>query len=322
MNIQEAVPQPTDVIVVVDGESDDSWKLAQNLGFRVIQVPNRGGPARARNVGANAAQGDILFFVDADVQIRSDTLGLVKAAFQTDLDLVALIGSYDDEPAELNFLSQYKNLVHHYIHQTARESASTFWGACGAIRRQQFLEIGGFDERYRYPSIEDIELGYRLVAKGCKIKLFRALQVKHLKRWGIVSLLRADFFYRALPWTLLILRDRVLVNDLNTGWSGRLSVLCIYGALGTLAAALWWPQLIVLTSLLLLFLLAFNGPTYRFLLHKRGLLFALRAIPWHWFYYSYSGLAFGLGVVWYGILQSKPTGRTATQPTHRVSQNP
>lgn len=68
--------------------------------------------------------------------------------------------------------------------------------------------MGGFDESYRKPSIEDIELGYRLKQAGLKIRLCKALQVKHLKRWEVVSLLRADFFYRALPWTELILRDR------------------------------------------------------------------------------------------------------------------
>jgi hypothetical protein len=59
-------------------------------------------------------------------------------AFQNDHDLAAVIGSYDDEPFEPNFLSQYKNLLHHYVHQTANRDASTFWGACGAIRRESF----------------------------------------------------------------------------------------------------------------------------------------------------------------------------------------
>jgi hypothetical protein len=64
-------------------------------------------------------------------------------------DLVALFGSYDDAPAATNFLSQYKNLLHHYMHQTAREEASTFWGACGAIRREVSLAVGGI---FRIPS--------------------------------------------------------------------------------------------------------------------------------------------------------------------------
>ena len=77
------------------------------------------------------------------------------------------------------------------------------------------LALGGFDEGYRQPSIEDIELGYRLKQAGHRIRLCKALQVKHLKRWSVVSLLKSDFFDRALPWTELILRDRRVINDLN-----------------------------------------------------------------------------------------------------------
>jgi GT2 family glycosyltransferase len=163
--------------------------------------------------------------VDADVTIPPDAIGQITAAFRREPDLAAVFGSYDDAPAATNFLPQYKNLFHHYVHQTAREEASTFWGACGAIRREVFLTFGGFDERYRQPSIKDIELGYRLKRAGYRIRLCKALQVKQLKRWGVVSLLKSDFFHRALPWTELILRDRRFINDLNLRFSAA-SVCC------------------------------------------------------------------------------------------------
>ncbi len=221
------------------------------------------------------------------------------AHFKADPDLAALIGSYDDEPSETNFLSQYKNLFHHYVHQMAHEEASTFWGACGAIRRHVFLELGGFDESYRHPSIEDIELGYRLKQSGYRIRLFKMLQVKHLKRWGALSLLKTDFLRRALPWTQLILRDRHMINDLNLGLSSRISVMLIYGLLAVLVGAWWRPGLLALGGVLLLSLVAANIPLYRFFERKRGFGFTLKAIAWHWVYYFYGGLAFAIGLVRY-----------------------
>lgn len=79
-----------------------------------------------------------------------------------DTQVDALIGSYDDDPKSPDFISQYRNLMHCSVHQTGRSEASTFWSGCGAIRREVFLESGGFDETYVRPAIEDIELGYRL----------------------------------------------------------------------------------------------------------------------------------------------------------------
>jgi GT2 family glycosyltransferase len=304
-------PPPREIIVVADGDTDGSWQLAEERGARVIRLPiSSGGPARPRNIGALQANGDCMFFVDADVCVPHDTVGKVAEMFHRNPDLTALMGSYDDTPGEGNFLSQYKNLLHHYVHQYAQTDASTFWGACGAIRRDVFLEMGGFDENYRRPSIEDIELGYRLKKAGYRIQLCKDITVKHLKRWEIGSLLKADFFYRAIPWTELILRDRMFINDLNVGHSERLCVVLTYGLVGTLIGALWWGPSLAFAVLIMVVLLMNNSSLYRFYLKKRGLRFALKSIPWHWLSYLYSGLAFAIGVVrhvWRGSKKSVPT---------------
>jgi GT2 family glycosyltransferase len=302
-----------EVIVVVDGPDARSAKLAKQAGHRVIQLSENVGPAKARNIGAQAAQGEILFFLDADVALSCETLSQIQSAFQASA-CNALIGSYDDTPGAPNFLSQYKNLLHHYTHQRARRSASTFWGACGAIRRSVFLQSGGFDERYRHPSIEDIELGYRLRRLGYHIVLDKQVQVKHLKRWGIRSLLRADFFYRALPWTQLIWRDRHFVNDLNLDTSSRLSVMSVYGLVGFGVLSLWWTALLPLAIACGLALLVLNASVYRFFWQKRSFSFALRAIPWHWLYYTYSGIAFFLGTLQYWTHQEKPKSASKRSP--------
>jgi cellulose synthase/poly-beta-1,6-N-acetylglucosamine synthase-like glycosyltransferase len=208
-----------------------------------------------------------------------------------------LIGSYDDAPAASNFLSQYKNLLHHYIHQTSNEEASTFWGACGAIRRDVFLKMGGFDESYGRPSIEDIELGYRLKRAGYQIRLRKSLQVKHLKRWTARSLVQTDFFQRALPWSRLLLQDAKngsdFGNDLNLQASSRISALLVLLLPGALAFTPWFGIAGITAFTATITLLWLNLPLYRFLQRKRGIGFALRTIPWHWFYYFYSSLALG-----------------------------
>src|SRR5262249_6094254 len=157
----------------------------------------------------------ILLFLDGDVLAPLDVIGHVRALFRGDPALDALFGSYDDAPEEGDFLSQYKNLLHHYVHQNGRARAFTFWAGCGAVRRDVFLALGGFDEKYTRPSIEDIELGWRLNRAGHKVALCKDLQVKHLKRWRLSSLLQSDIMDRAIPWAQMIVRTGTMPDDLN-----------------------------------------------------------------------------------------------------------
>ncbi|MEM8613035.1 MAG: glycosyltransferase family 2 protein [Cyanobacteria bacterium P01_H01_bin.105] len=290
---------PDELIVVSDGDTDGSWAVAEAFGAKVFRLPSSQGPAHARNVGAKAATGDIIFFVDADVTLHPETVGQVKHQFQKYPKLAALIGSYDDEPGAENFLSQYKNLFHHYTHQMSSINAFTFWGACGAIRRSIFQDVGGFDETYCKPCIEDIELGYRLKRAGHVIQLGKDIQVKHLKRWGLISLLRAEIFYRALPWTKLILRDRRFDADLNLSHANRLSVIFAFLFLGSLATSALNLWLLLIATILGIGLLVLNFDIYFFFYRKRGFLFVLQVIPCHWSYFLYGGAAFAYGTLSY-----------------------
>ena len=184
---------PHEVLVIDDGSEDDTVGIVQQRRCRVLRTSQaHSGPAQARNLGAVQAQGDVLLFLDADVTPHPDVVARVQAAFAADPNLDALFGSYDDHPSAPNFLSQYKNLFHHYVHQHGAETASTFWTGCGAIRREVFMRLGGFTADYGRPCIEDIELGYRLSSQGGSIRLDKALQVTHRKRWTASNLLRID----------------------------------------------------------------------------------------------------------------------------------
>ncbi len=299
-SVLAANPKPDEIIIVADGGTVGT-PLPEDWGnIKILETKHRGGPARARNLGAQHAVGDILFFIDADVLVPPDAIDRVKKTFAAQPEISALIGSYDDAPGEPNFLSQYRNLLHHYVHQTAKKNAATFWGACGAIRREIFLKTGGFDENlYDKPAIEDIEFGYRLKQTGHKIKLCKQLHIKHLKYWNTLTLLKTDFFQRALPWTELILRDRNFLNDLNTDHKSRVSVALTFCLSFLLILSLlrpWFLAIIPPVSGTLFFL---NLDVYQFFYRNRGFWFALRVIPWHWLYYFYSGVAFIIGAVKY-----------------------
>lgn len=305
-----------EVIVVADGESDRAWEGLDGPGVRVLVNPARRGPAYARNRGAEIAKGDILFFVDADCIVGPGTLARIRREFEEDTTLSALIGSYDDAPAHPAFLSQYRNLLHHYIHQRSRDEIRTFWAACGAVRRKAFFAAGGFDERYEEPCVEDIDLGYRLSDAGHRIRIFKDLQIKHLKEWMAASVVRTDVLLRAAPWTELLLRRGVVEDNLNTSKRSRVSLATVViasilwilsglflvtGAVGmagevALGAAAWTGAAI-----------AFNHPFYRFLHQQRGWRFALRAVPWHLFYFACAGIGAMLGAIRFASRKAPPS---------------
>lgn len=283
-----------EVIVADDGSTDESAAIARRKGARVIPtLRRRSGPAAARNLAAKEARGDILLFIDADVVVKKDTISKVAGRFASSPEFAALFGSYDDAPGEKNFLSQYKNLQHHFVHQTSNPEASTFWAGLGAVRRDVFLSVGGFDgERFAVPSIEDIELGVRLRAAGHRIMLDKNIQAKHLKKWKPVSLIRTEIFCRAAPWSKLILTSQGMINDMNLKTSDRLSAALVGLSLLLVPFVFWRPALLVVILAFLFGILFLNRRIFGFYAEKKGLLFAALTYPWQFFYYLYSGATF------------------------------
>lgn len=285
-----------EIVVVDDGSTDASADAAASRGCEVLRLDARSGPAAARNRGVRRARGPVILFVDADVEVRRDTLARFASIFRERPAVAAAFGSYDDAPAARNFFSQYKNLFHHYVHQQSSSEAETFWAGCGAIRRAAFEAVGGFDERrYARPSVEDIELGYRLRRAGFEIVLDGSVQVKHLKRWTLTSMLRSDIFDRALPWSRLIVEGRgPMINDLNLRAADRLSAALAAIALASLALSPVWPALVAPALAALAAVLIINRRLYKFFFASGGARFAAGAFVMQLLYYVYGGLAFAL----------------------------
>ena len=78
-----------ELIVIDDGSLDESVVLAKELGATILFSGGRKGPGAARNIAAKEAQGEILWFVDADVVVREDAVKILKDGL-TDKDVTAV----------------------------------------------------------------------------------------------------------------------------------------------------------------------------------------------------------------------------------------
>ena len=300
-----------ELIVVDDASTDTSREIAERYADSVISIPAPArGPAYARNRGIETATSPITVFVDADVTVHSDALRLLVDDLERE-EIAAVFGSYDDRPFGTNVVSQYRNLLHHFVHQRAAGDVESFWAGCGAAKKETLVSIGVFDEdRFRRPEIEDVELGYRLRDAGHRILLDPAVQCAHHKRISLPQMIAGDFSRRGVPWTRLLLDRRMLTapRGLSLGISERLSsVAAVIFAVNLIAAPLRADALLVIIAACWLgvFVTA-NHELFALLARRRGAAFLFAAIPLH---LIYSLVAFG-ALIW----------GTLTHPFSRTSQ--
>ena len=310
-----------EVVFVFDGSPPAVPAWLDRPGVTIVKTGTRSGPAIARNLAAESARGEVLFFVDADVELAADAIDRVHAAFASDPDLVGLFGAYDDEPAAVSLTSTFRNLLHHHTHVSNPGTAGTFWSGCGAMRTTAFLDVGGFDEKFAYPSVEDIELGMRVAANGGKILLVPDVRCKHLKHWTLASMVITDIVHRATPWTRLIMNSRELPATLNLDWRGRLSGICSLLLAACLAVAVFAPVALWAALACGLVVVALNSGFYGLCARKRGVGFAVASFALHWLYFVYSSLTFGvvtLHELWLRSRRSAAPAAGVFQPTAAV----
>jgi len=282
-----------ELLVVDDGSTDGGAELARELGARVLSSGGRLGPGGARNVGVEEAAGDVVLFVDSDVVMHADVPERVRAAL-ADEDVVAVFGSYDDRPAARGLVSQYLNLRHHLVHQRAAGEAATFWAGCGAVRRDAFRDVGGFDlRRFPRPSIEDIDLGYRLRGRGGRILLDPELQGTHLKRWTLGSMVATDVFQRALPWLRLMRERGIQDSNLNASRGEQAKALLALGFWASLPLTLGGGLAGGLPFVLLAGAWAANRDLFGLVWRRNDVFHALAALVLHQLYYAYGVVCWG-----------------------------
>ncbi|NOT09713.1 MAG: glycosyltransferase family 2 protein [Gemmatimonadales bacterium] len=293
-----------ELIVVDDASTDGTAAVARRFADNVLSLDGGpGGPGKARNAGAAVARGDWLAFVDSDVRVKPETLGRFRDSIQRHPHIVAVFGTYDDRPAARGLVSEYRNLLHRFVHLEHAGEAATFWAGCGAVRRSAFEAAGGFDtDRYPRPSIEDIELGYRLGDLGGKIVLDPTIEATHLKRWTLWGIVKTDIGDRGIPWTRLLLERRGRTpRSLNTGGKEPAKVLLAGVAIGAAILALLAQKaaLLAVAASATLILIVWNADVYLWFAQVRSVGFALAVVPLHLTHYACNVVAAASGVALY-----------------------
>ena len=201
-----------EVIIVDDGCTDQSPAIAGTFPVRIVPTSGRVGPAAARNLGARMAMGEVLFFIDSDVMVRPESVGLLAESFEAP-DVDGLCGVQAAQMRYTNIASQYKNLWMRWTYLRQTGDVPLFYTTAAAIRREAFLRV--FDQGYATPNVEDTAFGQKLARLGVRVRVHPDLEVEHVKQYSLWSMLRTDFT-RAVSLTRLKLRHPGDIAQNNT----------------------------------------------------------------------------------------------------------
>lgn len=243
---RQALPADNyEVIVTDDGASDATGRrlAAEFPWVRWFAGPRRG-PAANRNHGAKQARGTWIAFTDDDCLPEPGWLAAFAQAIAAQPGVQVCEGrTYAERPR-----------LHPLEVSPINDAGGNLWSCNFAVRRELFAEIGGFDERFPFASMEDSELNLRLKKKDISRAFVRDAGVLH--PWRRIADWRKHFARQIesrlifeeihpgggfLPWWRLAIVDVQLLYREQLPWLWNLR-----GEMLRLMPMLWWSMLVEL----------------------------------------------------------------------------
>jgi len=166
-----------EIIVVDDGSTDNTVRIAKEFGVEKTIVSKHVSGPNARNLGAKQAKGDLLAFLDSDCEAKPNWLEVIKKELKNSN---AIAGSILNGNNNLISWSEYLLEFSDFDPNLKRSFRKFAAASNNAYEKNIFLNVGGFEPKISYS--EDVLLGKALKKTGNMITFVPAMQVYHYGR--------------------------------------------------------------------------------------------------------------------------------------------
>ena len=182
-----------EVIVIDDGSTDHTADIVRKYPVRLIQTENQGLSA-ARNVGANAATGEIVAYIDDDAWPDPHWLSYLAMAFDSG-EFAGVGGPNIAPPDEGMVADSVANAPGGPIHVLLTDDVAEHIPGCNmSFRKSALMAVGGFDPTFRVAG-DDVDLCWRIQGQGWKLGFTSAAMVWHKRRSSMKAYLRQQWGY-------------------------------------------------------------------------------------------------------------------------------
>lgn len=308
-SLSRGVPSelPHEIIVADDGSTEDLSGLCAAYGARRVRLEENRGPAAARNAGAASASGRVLVFLDSDVVYAAGMLERVRELFGRDPETVAVSFINQSHHAGDNAVRNFGAAIEHFWFLAYLEGGDAgpvngFTTRNGAVRREAFEAVGGFDTSFTTNAQEDYDFGKRL-SSGRKCLISREPVLYHAFPARLTRLMR-NYFVRTALFVPYFIQNRPPLDKSQT--SGDEALVRLLGGAGVLLLVMALPP----TSLRGLFAAGWACGAALYGLRIRGFLGAARrwggrnkAFAWQCFLIHYASSPVILSGGLWGLLR-------------------
>ncbi|MDD1779495.1 MAG: glycosyltransferase, partial [Candidatus Helarchaeota archaeon] len=172
---------------------DQSVQIAQNYPVKIINHNENKGLAVARNTAIQSTDADILTYIDIDAYSLPDMHERLLRHYAD--PMVCGVGGQGIEARQLTIEDKWRKYHASQSHGNKRIiGCEHLFGLCMSYRKTTLLEVGGFDTRFR-TNAEDVDIGFRINAKGGLLVYEPEAVVNHQRQDGRESLLKAMYFW-------------------------------------------------------------------------------------------------------------------------------